>query len=281
MPHGEYRADQHLDDLHRHEGLQEHGRQRVQSAAPGRAPQGRGAARHGGKQHDARVDGQRPHDGPRAPIQHAHGRGHTAFGLRRGFAALLRHPMVDARIDAHGDHAQQDEGNDGGDGGQRQGQQSLARRAAVHPQAASRGQRAHIVHALPHVGGHAGQETLHAIGHAFLQAGLGRLGRLGRRERRGGLGPGLLCAQRVHQGLADFGIVQQVGQRGRAQRRGCSRRLLRLQRERCHGRGLPDKRQATQHRRQQQGRQPGSLPPAPPETGGMIAEQDGNGCCRC
>ncbi|MNQ38373.1 hypothetical protein D3C85_519490 [compost metagenome] len=286
MPHGEHGADQHLDDFHRHEGLQKHGRQGVQRAAPRRAPQGCRAARHGRQQDDARVDGHRADDGAATSIQHAHGGRHAALGRRDGLAgALMRHPAIDAGVDAHGDHPQQQEGNDGGHGGQCQGQQGLACRAAVHAQAAPRSQHAHVVHALAHVGGNAGQETLHAIGHACLQTGYGGVGggRLCRARRAGGgrFGPRRLRAQLVHQRLARLGILQQVGQRGGSQRRRGSSGFLGLQGQGGRGGGLPEQRQATQHRRQQQGRQPGSFSSAPPETGGMVAEQGRRGCCRC
>ncbi|MNT71914.1 hypothetical protein D3C72_2104630 [compost metagenome] len=72
MPHGEYGADQHLDDFHRHESLQKYRRQRVQRAASRRAPQGRRAARHGRQQDHARVDGHRADNGAAAPDEHTH-----------------------------------------------------------------------------------------------------------------------------------------------------------------------------------------------------------------
>ncbi|KAG0732672.1 hypothetical protein G6F23_014088 [Rhizopus arrhizus] len=157
MPHGKYRPDHHLHDLHRHEGPQEHRGQRIQRAAPGRGPQGGGSARHGGEQHDAHVDGERTHDRPGAPVQHAHGCRCAACRRGNGLSAVLGHPAVDARVDVHRDQSQHQEGNDRGDGGQRQGQQGRAGDTGVHAQAAARGQRTHVVHALAHVGGHARQ----------------------------------------------------------------------------------------------------------------------------
>jgi len=231
MLDGEHRADQHLDDFHRDEGAQEYRGQRVQRAAARRAPQGCGAACHGGKHHHAGIDGQRAHDGSGAPVQHPHGGRRAAFGRRFGSVALFGDPAVDASVDVHGDHPQQDEGEDGGGRGQGERLQGMARGVAVHAQAAARGQCAHVFHALAHVGRKSGQEALDVVGHAFLQPGFGGL--RGRRGRACGTGSGRLCAgglraQLIHQRLARFGILQQVRQGRRSQRRGRRRRGLRL-----------------------------------------------------